>query len=1262
MSNIIDGTKDEIEVFLNGYNPKERVTAIEWVYDNNKVDLIIDVPNTNKKHIEQHVYKPYLFMKDIKMLKKVFYEGNSSKLEEAKRKHGITIEVLRTKNNKNQLMERLDKGYKFLVKTYKNHSDLITFFKSGGVDIYDEKYRKFFYIQKPVEQFMIQTGIRLFKGMDLYTDIHRVTFDIETTGLDGTTSRCFLIGVKDNRGFAEIIACEKLDDDESELEMWFRFADIIRKLQPSILIGYNTESFDFTFFIRRLEMMNVDTKVLKMSLNGSAIKRKPKSIKLGGDSEDYLATTLWGINIIDTAHAVRRAKAINSEIKAWNLKYIANFVNVGKPDRTYIPNGNYISKYWYENKYFIIKSNENIYLKVPKEFEDKEDEFLELHKDRFETLIKYKSDYYLRCGKNDTYQQIPEEYQSKPEEYLSIVKGYDRIITGRDIITKYLIDDLQETEDVDTIYNEATFAVSKFLPNDFVRTSTIGGSGSWQILMTAWSFENMISIPEPVKKREFTGGLSRSYALGFYKNAKKGDFAGLYPTSQIEHNIFPEYDITNALYRILLYFKLNRDKFKELAKSHPDENMRKIFDVKQLPLKIMNNSQFGSLSSEYCNWADFQCGERITCSGRQYLRKMVSYFRGYGAIPVSIDTDGAQFAFPEYTHQDIYGNILEEPILLEEIVYIDKNGNKPVNAKGKEFIGVDALLYRFNHDVMKVRYERVDNDGTWQSSIVFARKNYANLEFNGKIKLVGNSLKSSTLPKYVEAFINKGIKLLLHDKPKEFIEYYYEYLSTVYYKQIPLGMIANNAKIKMLPDQYLKENTILNILKIVFTDPYKIKAKKIKVKVIVDHRDNEWEIVRTTKIRKKFPEETQILEYLITPLITEENEHFELTMEDRVVRSTNTDFIKEVTENVTIEPARFDVCDPNSDKLLKALFNKLKANCFLESYSEKHICSIIDYIHKYDILSKYSFSKESKQIVNTLFAPFEKNTITTPFQQFADRVFAIYTNFRLLAGNRDLLRKFTDELKSEFMRYGNIRGAIKGKKAYMELLIADQIPGNLGEQIYYVNNGLSKTSSDTKIDAGKAVMNARIITEAEMLEPGEYNVEKYVNDFNNRIRLLTIPFQKCVQESLIIDNPKDRQYFTDKQVEMKLWTSADWGEAADHWFKKKSVSQWVDSIEDLFIMEEKEVKFWNNSGYDPMEIFEDFTIPNNLSLPDCSYNFNYRKYKQKLFENGIHLKRYNENHVDGDIVFLDNDDKLTINKFDSGIFQELKVVKNLYNN
>jgi hypothetical protein len=43
----------------------------------------------------------------------------------------------------------------------------------------------------------------------------------------------------------------------------------------------------------------------------SKIKRKPSTVKFGGETEHYLQTNMYGYSILDISHAVRRAMAIN---------------------------------------------------------------------------------------------------------------------------------------------------------------------------------------------------------------------------------------------------------------------------------------------------------------------------------------------------------------------------------------------------------------------------------------------------------------------------------------------------------------------------------------------------------------------------------------------------------------------------------------------------------------------------------------------------------------------------------------------------------------------------------------------------------------------------------------------------------------------------------------------------------------------------------------------------------------------------------------
>jgi hypothetical protein len=80
------------------------------------------------------------------------------------------------------------------------------------------------------------------------------------------------------------------------------------------------------------------------------------------------------------------------------------------------------------------------------------------------------------------------------------------------------------------------------------------------------------------------------------------------------------------------------------------------------------------------------------------------------------------------------------------------------------------------------------------------------MEHNGKIKLTGNSIKSKKMPKYIEKFLDKGIKQLLKGEGKEFIEWYYEYIQKIFDQRIPLAEIASKAKVKLSIEDYIKRS------------------------------------------------------------------------------------------------------------------------------------------------------------------------------------------------------------------------------------------------------------------------------------------------------------------------------------------------------------------------------------------------------------------------------------------------------------------------
>jgi DNA polymerase elongation subunit (family B) len=365
--------------------------------------------------------------------------------------------------------------------------------------------------------------------------------------------------------------------------------------------------------------------------------------------------------------------------------------------------------------------------------------------------------------------------------------------TGDNLVERYLDDDLEETLTVDEEFNQGSFLLASLVPTTYERVSTMGTATLWEIQMRAWSYKHMLAIPKKNEKTEFVGGLSRLLKVGFSTDVLKLDFSSLYPSIQLEHDVFPTCDITGAMKGMLNYFRNTRIKYKNLAKEYQDIDKKQAtsFDRKQLPIKIFINSMFGALSApQVFHWGDMYMGEQITCTGRQYLRQMLRFFMKRGYIALVCDTDGMNFSLPE-------GGV-------DDRRYIGKGKNWLVK-EGKEYKGYDADVAEFNDMFMKGAMG-LDCDGTWKSCMNIARKNYATMEHNGKIKFTGNSIKSKKLPLYIEDFLDKGIKMLLEGDGQSFVEWYYEYLEVIFNQQIPLMKIAQRAKVKLSIDDYKKRS------------------------------------------------------------------------------------------------------------------------------------------------------------------------------------------------------------------------------------------------------------------------------------------------------------------------------------------------------------------------------------------------------------------------------------------------------------------------
>ena len=327
-------------------------------------------------------------------------------------------------------------------------------------------------------------------------------------------------------------------------------------------------------------------------------------LKLANEMEDYTQTMMWGYNIVDIAHAVRRAQAINSDIKSWGLKYITQFIGAEKENRVYVK-GDKIGKIYFDNK-----------------------------------------DYYFN-PKTGGYKEVG---SPGTENLMESFPGHYEEVNGEYLIERYLYDDIWETMVVDEEFNQANFLLAKLVPTTYERLSTMGTATLWKMIMMSWSYKHGLAIPKKGDKRSFTGGLSRLLQVGYSTDVLKLDYSSLYPSIQLVHDVFPKCDVTGAMKSMLKYFRDTRIKYKKLAPTITFQTLNCLHSTieNNFRLRFLLTHSLVRLSAPHVfPWGDMDMGEQITCTGRQYLRQMIMWFMERGYEPLVMDTDGVNFAVPE---------------------------------------------------------------------------------------------------------------------------------------------------------------------------------------------------------------------------------------------------------------------------------------------------------------------------------------------------------------------------------------------------------------------------------------------------------------------------------------------------------------------------------------------------------------------------------------------------------------------------------------
>jgi hypothetical protein len=201
--------------------------------------------------------------------------------------------------------------------------------------------------------------------------------------------------------------------------------------------------------------------------------------------------------------------------------------------------------------------------------------------------------------------------------------------------------------------------------------------------------------------------------------------------------------------------------------------------------------------------------------------------------------------------------------------------------------------------------------------------------------------------------------------------------------------------------------------------------------------------------------------------------------------------------------------------------------------------------------------------------------------------------------NKSRVKQSIEDYK-KYVKKTTKSGSLMSRQAHMELILLNDYHAGLGETIYYVNNGTKKTSGDVQkitkatkkqqedyfnkngkqIPSNFIEINCYMISEKEIQDnpnlTGDYNVPRYLSNFNKRIEPLLVVFKPEIRDEILIEDPKDRQYFTKTQCDLVSG------------FPLKEDGQ--DKFDEVMTLSDSEVLFWNRIKRDPFFMYVEDSI------------------------------------------------------------------------
>jgi DNA polymerase elongation subunit (family B) len=295
-------------------------------------------------------------------------------------------------------------------------------------------------------------------------------------------------------------------------------------------------------------------------------------------------------------------------------------------------------------------------------------------------------------------------------------------------LIRYAHDDIRETAALAKHLSGASFYVTQMTPLAYQDVARSGTGVKIESLMVREYLRARHSLPASRPVGDVSGAYTDVFVTGVIGPVVYADVESLYPSIMLGQNIKPATDVLGVFPQLLRHLTSLRLDTKARMAREADPVHRSELDARQSSFKILINSFYGYLAYGRALFNDSSEADRVTRAGQANLRTLISAIVSAGGRIVEVDTDGVFFRAPEGIQ-----TVEEERAFVTQL-----NTGMPE--------GINVAM-----------------EGRYQRMLSYKMKNYALLDYDGRLTIRGSSLISRSTERYARRFVKECIRLALDE-------------------------------------------------------------------------------------------------------------------------------------------------------------------------------------------------------------------------------------------------------------------------------------------------------------------------------------------------------------------------------------------------------------------------------------------------------------------------------------------------------------------